>query len=398
MPIVLVVVVTSIQNSTFQLVNKNKIPAVVFNLDTGKSGSQLIEDIDKIGLCKVLTYNVKNTDSLTEKMDENDAMLGIIIPNNYSQQILAKAESSAGKAMAEFSGEAGSLNTPAPKIDAFKVYYNPVLQQSLRFSIQGAIQSAMQLVESRQTLRTLYYNTNEKEMPKALEKEMLSAETKINMLPASKDGTHITPNAAQHNVPAWTIFAMFFVIMSLGGSVVREKVSGSFIRLKTLPTNYVVGIASKQLTYLVVTMLQAAVIFSMGIWLFPAIGLPALNVPTDIFGTLVVTLVCGWCAVSYAICVGVFASTHEQANGFGAISIVILACIGGLMVPSFAMQGLAKTLASFSPMHWCLEAYYSLFLEGAQLKDVLHNIFSILIITLAFQFITYIGLKRKNLI
>ena len=48
----------------------------------------------------------------------------------------------------------------------------------------------------------------------------------------------ITPNATQHNVPAWTIFAMFFIIMSLGGSVVREKVSGSFIRLKTLPTNY----------------------------------------------------------------------------------------------------------------------------------------------------------------
>jgi ABC-2 type transport system permease protein len=398
MPIVLVVVVTSIQNSTFQLVNKNKIPAVVFNLDTGKSGDQLIKDIDKIGLFKVITPKRTGADSLMHYMDENDAMLGIIIPNNYSQQVLAKAASSADKAMAEFNGSADSLNTPAPSIDAFKVYYNPVLQQSLRFSIQGAIQSAMQLVESRQTLRTLYYNTNEKEMPEALEKEMLSADTKITMIPASKDGTHTTPNAAQHNVPAWTIFAMFFVIMSLGGSVVREKVSGSFIRLKTLPTNYAVGIISKQLTYLAVTLLQAAVIFSMGIWLFPVIGLPALNVPNDVFGTFIVTLVCGWCAVSYAICVGVFASTHEQSNGFGAISIVILACIGGLMVPSFAMQGLAKTLAGFSPMHWCLEAYYGLFLEGAQLKDILNNILSILLITVAFQFITYVGLKRKNLI
>nr|WP_294795975.1 ABC transporter permease [uncultured Mucilaginibacter sp.] len=398
MPIVLVVVVTSIQNSTFQLVNKNKIPAVVFNLDTGKSGGQLIKDIDKIGLFKVITPKGTGSDSLMRYMDQNDAMLGIIIPNNYSEQVLAKAASSADKAMAEFNGSADSLNTSAPTIDAFKVYYNPVLQQSLRFSIQGAIQSAMQLVESRQTLRTLYYNTNEKEMPEALEKQMLSADTKINMIAASKDGTHTTPNAAQHNVPAWTIFAMFFIIMSLGGSVVREKISGSFIRLKTLPTSYAIGILSKQLTYLVVTLLQAAVIFSMGIWLFPVIGLPALNVPNDVFGTFVVTLVCGWCAVSYAICVGVFASTHEQSNGFGAISIVILACIGGLMVPSFAMQGLAKTLASASPMHWVLDAYYSLFLEGAQLKDILNNILSILLITGAFQLLTYIGLKRKNLI
>lgn len=398
MPVILVIVVTSIQNSTFQLVNKNKLPAVVCNLDTGKSGKQFIQDIDKIGLFKVIVLSANNADSLMQYMDRHDAMLGITIPHNFSEKVLAKAESSADKAMAEFNGGGDSTSTTTPAIDPLTVYYNPVLQESLRFSIQGAIQSAMQLVNSRQTLRTLYYNTNEKQMPEALEKEMLSAETKINMIPASKDGTHTTPNAAQHNVPAWTIFAMFFVIMSLGGSVVREKVSGSFIRLKTLPTSYVTGIISKQFTYLLVTLLQAAVIFSMGIWLFPVVGLPALNIPNDVFGAFVVTLVCGWCAVSYAICVGVFASTHEQSNGFGAISIVILACIGGLMVPSFAMQGLAKTLASFSPMHWCLQAYYSLFLEGAQLKDILNNIVSLLIITVAFQLITYIGLKRKNLI
>jgi ABC-2 type transport system permease protein len=77
---------------------------------------------------------------------------------------------------------------------------------------------------------------------------------------------------------------------------------------------------------------------------------------------------------------------------------VILACIGGLMVPSFAMQGFAKTLTNISPMHWCLEAYYSLFLEGAKLQHVLNNIGSLLIITVVFQIITYLGLKRKNLI
>lgn len=398
MPIILVVVVTSIQNSTFQLVNKNKLPVVICNLDTGAAGKQLIKDIDKIGMFNVQTVAGRTTSDVTTQMEEHDAMLGIAIPRNFSARVSAKAARSADKAMSEFNGGGDSNNSPAPAIDPLTVFYNPVLQESLRFSVQGAIQSALQLVESRATLRTLYFNTNEKEMPESLEKEMLSSDTKINMFATSKDGTHSTPNAAQHNVPAWTIFAMFFVIMSLGSSVVREKVSGSFIRLKTLPTNYVVGLLSKQLTYLVVTLLQAAVIFSMGIWLFPLIGLPALNIPNDLFALFIVTLVCGWCAVSYSICVGVFANTQEQSNGFGAISIVILACIGGLMVPSFAMQGLAKTLASFSPMHWCLQAYYSLFLEGAKLKDVLGNVFSLLIITLVIQFITYLGLKRKNLI
>jgi ABC-2 type transport system permease protein len=136
----------------------------------------------------------------------------------------------------------------------------------------------------------------------------------------------------------------------------------------------------------------------MGIWLFPYIGLPALNLPSDVFALFIVTLVCGWCAVSYSICVGVFADTQEQANGFGAVSIVILSSIGGLMVPSFAMQGFAKSAANFSPMHWCLQSYYSLFLEGGNLRDVVNNIILLLIITAVLQLVIFWGLKRKNLI
>jgi len=159
-----------------------------------------------------------------------------------------------------------------------------------------------------------------------------------------------------------------------------------------------VSLISKQVVFLGVTMLQAAVIFSMGIWLFPYIGLPALNPPSDILALVITTLICGWCAVSYAICVGVYSDTQEQSNGFGAVSIVILACIGGLMVPSFAMDTSLKTFADFSPMHWCLQAYYGLFLEGGKLTDVMNYLVPLVLITLALQFITFLGLKRKNLI
>jgi len=253
-------------------------------------------------------------------------------------------------------------------------------------------------VQSRETLRRLYFSINDKQLPEKLENDMLNNRTNINEMPVSKDGTRRTPNATQHNVPAWTIFAMFFIIMSLGGSVVREKVSGSFIRLKTLPTNFLVALLSKQITYLCVTMLQAAVIFSIGIWLFPFINLPPLNLPADLLATVITTLICGWCAVSYAICIGTFAETQEQSNGLGAVSIVILAAVGGLMVPSFAMQGGFKTAANLSPMHWCLEAYYSLFLEGGTLKDVVNNLAALFGITVVIQFVTYLRLKKRHLI
>jgi len=399
MPIILVVVVTSIQNSTFQLVNKNRLPIVIANQDTGQSSKQLLAAIGKIGMFKV-TELPKNSSpkAIADAMHAQDAMLGITIPTNFSIKVKEKADNVSGKALTSFGLEGDTTKKTVGNVEPLTLYYNPILQESLRLSVKGALQSALQMVESRETLRTLYFALNETELPADVEKDMLDNRTVINEEPVSKDGTRQTPNATQHNVPAWTIFAMFFVIMSLGGSVVREKVSGSFIRLKTLPTNYAVGLLSKQLTYLGVTMLQALVIFCIGIWLFPFFGLPALNLPADLSALIITTIICGWCAVSYAICVGVFSQTQEQANGFGAVSIVILAAVGGLMVPSFAMQGTFKSAANLSPMHWCLEAYYSLFLQGGKLADIMNNLIPLFAITLVIQFIAYLGLKRKNLI
>jgi len=399
MPIILVIVVTNIQNSTFQAVNKTRLPLLVCNKDTGKSSKQLIEAIDKLGLLKVsqLPKNA-STSEIGDAMKDKDAQLAILIPPSFSANTQAKAKNASNKALKSFGLQGDSVKNIAIKAESLTLYFNPVIQESLRFSVQGALQSALQLVESRQTLRTLYFAINEKELPPSLENEMLSNQTKLNAVPVLKDGSRAVPNATQHNVPAWTIFAMFFVIMSLSGSVVREKVNGSFIRLKTLPTNYMVGLLSKEITYLFVTMLQAAVIFSIGIWLFPLIGIPALNLPSDLTALFFVTLVTGWCAVSYSIAVGVFANTQEQANGFGAVSIVILSAVGGLMVPSFAMQGSIKTTSALSPLHWSLEAYYDLFLRGGNLSDVVSNIIPLLIITLILQLVIFLGLKRKNLI
>jgi ABC-2 type transport system permease protein len=400
MPVILVIVVTSIQNSTFQLMNKNKLTVVVCNKDAGKLSTQLIATINKIGMFKVAQVaKDQNPQQIADGMHANDAMLAITIPTDFSQKIEAKAKGSSNKALKSFGLQADSAKEVAlSAATPLTLYYNPSIPESIRFSVNGALGSALQIVESRETLRTLYFAINEKEMPQQLENEMLNGKAAINQVPVSKNGSTKAPNATQHNVPSWTIFAMFFIIMSLSGSVVREKISGSFIRLKTLPTNFAVGLLSKQITYLCVTLFQALVIFSLGIWVFPYINLPALNLPADIFGLFIVTLACGYCAVSYAICVGVFAHTQEQANGFGAVSIVILSAIGGLMVPSFAMPGALKTISTLSPLHWCIEAYYGLFLQGAGLKDVMISIIPLLGITLVFQGLTYIGLKRKNLI
>ena len=399
LPILLVVIVTSIQNSTFELMSKNTVPLLLCNRDTGVASHQFIRAVEQVGLFNILAASGTDS-SIRVRVQQKDAMLALVIPANFSIRVEARARMVAGKAMSSF-GLEDSANKRAVYDTGrlpIALYYHPILQESFRRSAEGALYSALQVVESKHILERLYFSLNEKTLPDSLESSLLNNQTTIEEYPVSRDRTRTIPNASQHNVPAWTVFAMFFVVISLASGIVREKVNGSFVRLKTLPTSYLVAIFSKQVTYVTVTMLQAAVIFTIGVWLFPVIGLPTLHFPTEWVALIVVTLLCGWCAVSYAICIGVFAKTEQQATGFGAISIVILAAIGGLMVPSFAMPGSFRLASSISPLHWALEAYYGLFLEGGGFGAIWPNVLPLVLITAGLQGLSYWGLKRKNLI
>ena len=399
MPVLLAIVITTVQNSTFELVNNNKVPLILYNKDTGQVSTEFIRALDKIGM-----FELKNLDSsqnekdIVSRMHAKDALVAIIIPENYTDQTLSKAKNITKEALKNVNIAEDTVKNVSINEVPLTLYYHPVLQQSFRNSINGALRSALQLVQSKYIVRQLYTTVNEQTIPDSLENQITANQLPVNEIPVSRDGSRNIPNATQHNIPAWTIFAMFFIVISLGSSIVREKQSGSFIRLRTLPTNFMVALASKQITYLFVTLLQAAIIFSIGTWLFPKMGLPPLNLPADKLGLFLVTLACGWCATSFAICIGVFAQTQEQSNGFGAVSIVILAAIGGLLVPSFAMPASFQMIMRLSPLHWCLEAYYGLFLEGGTLKDILMNIIPLLVITVVLQLIAIYGLKRKNLI
>ena len=399
MPIVLVLVITSLQVSTFELVNENKVKLLIGNNDNGIASKEFVGSISKSGMFQI-TYLKSNAlkNEISNAMNENDALVCIIIPSDFSKKMQIRAKEVSSKALNDF-GLVDTVKAESQKtIEALKLFYHPVLQESYRKSINGALRSALQIVESKQILKSLYFSLNEKELPSSLENQIIGNQIPIEEIPVSKNGNKSIPNATQHNIPAWTIFAMFFVVTSLGSTIVKEKVSGSFVRLKTLPTTYLISLLSKQITYLGVCLSQVLVIFSIGIWLFPLMGLPKLNMPSDFANLIIVSIICGWCAVSYAICIGVFANSQEQANGFGAVSIVILAAVGGILVPSFAMPNSFQFFMKLSPLHWCLESYYEIFLEGGNIIDNIYNLLPLLAIITVIQIVTIIKLKIKNLI
>ncbi len=66
---------------------------------------------------------------------------------------------------------------------------------------------------------------------------------------AQKGEDGIIPNAVQHNVPAWILFGIFFIVVPLGINLVKEKNLGTYIRLRTSPVSYVIIMGGKIVTY-----------------------------------------------------------------------------------------------------------------------------------------------------
>src|ERR1700676_5391339 len=92
MPILLVVVITSVQNSAFELVNNNKISLIVFNKDRGSLGGQLADGIRKIGLFKLQVSDSTMPDNdVASQMHSKDALVALVIPAGFTSFVQKKA-------------------------------------------------------------------------------------------------------------------------------------------------------------------------------------------------------------------------------------------------------------------------------------------------------------------
>ena len=138
MPVLLVLIVTSIQNSTFQLINKNKISLLICNRDTGKISNEFIEAINKIDMFKLIQIpNDESEKMITDRMHTRDVLLAMVIPKNFSEKIDAKAKKITGKALNAFGLEGDTINSNAENAGLITLFYQPILQESFRHYERG---------------------------------------------------------------------------------------------------------------------------------------------------------------------------------------------------------------------------------------------------------------------
>ncbi|MDR9499840.1 MAG: ABC transporter permease [Hydrogenovibrio sp.] len=181
-----------------------------------------------------------------------------------------------------------------------------------------------------------------------------------------------TPSSVQQSVPAWLVFAMFFIVIPLSATLLIEISQGTLARLHTYPFHSGWLLLGKLLPFMGVNLIQAALMFATGLWLVPLLGGESLTLGQQAIWLVPVALSVSLTAIALALLISVLARTHEQATTLGGVLNLLMGAVGGVMVPTFVMPETMQTLAAFSPMNWGLEAFLSVTLRQGGWAEIWH--------------------------
>jgi ABC-2 type transport system permease protein len=251
---------------------------------------------------------------------------------------------------------------------------DPTLQESYKSSV---VNSLVYIIKGTQTKEAM--NGILGELPgnmKPVIEGMISQ--KIRKLPpvvesyALRERSAIQPNVIQNNVPGFILFAMFFIVIPLAGSLITEKNEGSFQRLRSLPVKLSAVLGGKVIAYLGVCLLQFVLMMIIGIWVFPAFcGLPGLSVGHQYAAIAIATVSASLAAIGFGLIVGAAASTHNQAALFGSVMVVLLGVISGTFLPIHIMPRFIQVISHLSPIRWGIDNYLNLFIREGNVISIL---------------------------
>jgi len=179
------------------------------------------------------------------------------------------------------------------------------------------------------------------------------------------------PTSTQQSVPSWIIFGMFFVVIPMSTIFINERQQNTLLRLRTMNISIPALFAGKIAPYILINQLQVWLMIGVGIFIVPLFGGAALTLGASISGLFMVSFGVSLAAIGTAVLIAVIAGTVEQATTIGGIINILMAAMGGVMVPRFIMPPVMRKIAAFSPMSWGLDGFLDIFLRGLGAQAVL---------------------------
>jgi len=246
------------------------------------------------------------------------------------------------------------------------LYFAPNAGSRERLLVEAAVKQAF----TRVNLEALFANMgmvgDDTDISEFIREDILT----IEHLNRADESANQAPTSVQQNVPAWLIFAMYFIVIPIATTFVQERQQKTLSRLRMMGISAWSLYGAKLLPYMLLNLMQLALMLMVGAHLVPLLGGQALNLDVSFSGLLVMTVAISVSALGFAALVATLVKTPEQATIVGGTSNIMLGAIGGIMVPTFIMPTVMQSVAKISPMSWGLEGYLDILLRGGDWQSV----------------------------
>jgi ABC-2 type transport system permease protein len=396
MPMFLIILMSLIQEVGWgTLVKESKVPILFVDNDHDSLSMKIrngLKDSNFFTLIDSLDSAPLTMESAKEAVKNGKYIIGVVIPGGISSSVRANVRIMVAKTLAGFGLLNASLvkDIPFKGVDTVTIFFDPTIKPSFKNAVLSSIRENNYRNETEMVFRT-FNREMAKQFPMYTPPEVTyNKGVEFKAVYPGYQVVEKTPNTTQHNVPAWTIFSMFFIVIPLTSSMIKEREEGSLIRLLTLPVSYISLLLAKSAIYLLVCLVQCTLMILAGIYVLPLFGIPTLVIGDQLFPVIMMSFATSLAALGYGLMIGTIFTTHQQAAGFGSVSIIILAAIGGLWVPIYLMPGIMRQVAMYSPLNWAISGFYNIFLRGGTFLHILPEFIKLLTFFLGTIMISYI--------
>ncbi len=170
-------------------------------------------------------------------------------------------------------------------------------------------------------------------------------------------------------VPGFTVLFVFLTAGTTALAIYSEKKLGTFRRLLAAPLSRFALLGGKMVPNVVIVLLQVIVIFAVGVWVMPLLGMDQIS--TGNVGALaVVSLLVALTSTSLGVFIAALARTEGQISGIAAIVLWVAGAAAGAFIPQFALGDFLTTVGQVTPHYWAISAYTDVMVRSKSLADV----------------------------
>ncbi len=365
MPTIFILVMTMALRDAFTPGVTIDVSYSVVDLDQTPISKALVKRLNRVAAFKKIEGD-NDLGSARNQLLQGKQSLVLVLPKEFGNRLLTPG---------------GTDGKPA---EPLSLLIDPALSPTLQLAFRNQVMAALGAVRADELtvkagklfgLPVAPGATLEKDWPDEIHSEAVRGNTNAKI-----------PSSVQQNVPAWLIFAMFFVVIPVSSIFIIERQQGTLQRLRAMGVPFHLVLAGKLLPFFIVNQVQAALMVLVGMYLVPQFGSEALELPSSLpllLNWWAISSAVSLAAVSWALLIASIAKTSEQATIVGGVGNILMGAVGGIMVPKFIMPASMQKIAALSPMAWGLEGFHTVMLRHGSFADILPSLTQLLVFAVA---------------